>query len=74
MRLVAIALAFLASPSFAQAPPRQSVVDLQSAWQVRAYGEAQAVKALDAILKELEATAKERDELRKELDAIKAKD
>lgn len=57
-------LAVLSTPAFAQAPPRQSVADLQAAWNVRAYGEAQAVKALDVILKELEAVTKERDELK----------
>ena len=69
-------LALLASPAFAQAPPQTDpiIADLQGAWQAKAYGDAQSLKAIEAILKAWQADKAALAEARKEIDALKAKD
>ena len=70
-----VALSLLAGPALAQqAQPDPLIVDLQSAWQAKSYGDAQSIKALDAIIKAWAADKAALAEARKELEALKPKD
>ena len=61
-------------PAFAQAPPVDPLIaDLQGAWSAKTYGDAQSVKALDAIIKAWQADKAALAEARKELESLKSK-
>lgn len=72
---LAFAFSLLAAPALAQQGQVDPLIsELQAAWQTKSYGDAQSIKALDAILKAWAADKAALAEARKELEAFKPKD
>jgi tellurite resistance protein len=69
--------AVCAFPSFGQpsslpAPDDQMIADLRDAWTVKTYGEAQFIKAMEALIARSRADRAALAEARKEIETLKA--